>query len=282
MNPNLFKIDFAEKQKIIDQTSKLANTPQADAYQLSMPLIIASILGEQDLFTQTRQNMLEALKNDLYPTWVNDDNKSGVKAWLFGRMLQSANMLNLDQDATEAAKALQEHLNKDSNRFNAWALGYFAANSYEDYKATQASMKEQTEKLMNHYLADNKASLSDVLWVCIMALPASAKANDRDTYEFYLDIIKKLVGGTNDNLNTFTQKLFYKFPADDYRAWGLASMRLAASMIDDEGLFSSLEPHVNSAIKADDAPLHDQLLAQVNNELAKLLKQRPLRAPKPI
>jgi hypothetical protein len=263
MPANLKQSHFENKPHIVAQTKQLIEKPNANAYELSMPLIMAAYLGDDDLYASAYSKMQDEMDKNHFPSWVNDQNRAGIKAWMYGRVLQSANMMGTAEQAQKAHLDLKSNLSDESTSFNAWAWGYLAAASDVDYQESQRKMKIEAENMVK------QGDLCNALWACIMALPAAAKANDKETYQFSLNLIKQVIGASNNDDATFAQKLYYKFPVNDYRAWGLGIMRLSAAMMGDEAMFSLLGEHVANAIKTTEAPLQDQLLAQVNDELAK-------------
>ncbi len=286
---NLQQVDFPQKAALTNDVLQLlkASTEKTDAYELSMVLLMSAILGHQDFYNQASDNMQSAMKNDRFPSWASD-NIPGMKAWMQGRMFVAANMMGDTRQADKMNEELEGFLKNrpaESNELIAWAWAYWASG-LEGIKYSKAKdrMLADADALTNLHAkfktADVKkepAARSNALWAWVMNLFAAAHANDKATYDIALNNIKRLVKADNDKPEMFIQKLFEQFPASDYRAWGLANMRVAASMMRDTELLNALEVPVKKAIQ-DSKIEQDKILATLNNQFSETCCHKKPRA----
>lgn len=269
MIKNLQHVEFEAKNAIVAE-QKLSINPEYNAYDLSMILLIHSFLGNRQQYDASLAAMTTAMNEGKFPAWAKD-NEAGMKAWMYGRMLAAANNMGNTSDAKNAVARIEATLKiAQPSAFTAWAWGYLAAGlEGVEYTAAKDKMIAAGNSLTSDYLA-KPTDAGTPLWAWVMSLPAAAHANDKETYDYALEQIRKIVGASgNDTEDAFIEKLFDKFPPGDYRAWGLAIMRLSAASINDKKMFDALEPPTQAAISASTI-WQDKSLAQVNDQLAQV------------
>ncbi|MFI4956167.1 MAG: hypothetical protein ACHQAX_03035 [Gammaproteobacteria bacterium] len=242
--------------------------PETNAYDLSMIMLINSFLGYGQQYNAALSAMTAAMNAGKFPDWAKGS-EAGMKAWMYGRMLAAANNMGNTRNAKDAIDRIEASLKiAQPSAFTAWAWGYLAAGlEGAEYTAARDKMVAAGDSLTTDYLA-KPTDAGTPLWAWVMSLPAAAHANDEKTYDYGLEQIRKIVGASvNDTEDAFVKKLFDKFPPGDYRAWGLAIMRLAAATINDKKMFDVLEQPTQAAIAATTI-WQDKSLAQLNNQLA--------------
>lgn len=231
----------------------------SDPYELTMPLMVAGLSGDNALYTVISAHMNKSFK-------VLEENS--FKDWLTGRILLADFALHGKVTRTDLLITLQRHadLNPAHDNFMTWAIGYLAAVDYS-YK----------DKMLNaaSALTDNASvSQSDKLWAWVLALQAAAQAQDNGTYLHSMEQITK-IANKPDVAQALSAGLLRTTDSSDYPAWAIAIARLASATIGDSIYFDSLEKAMNSSLDAArrDAPKDykaraEKLLAQVNNHLA--------------
>lgn len=263
MRENLRGIDFADKQYVVENVKTLLANANRDAYLVSMPLIVSAQLGDEELYQQTHAAMLQAMANRKNDTFT---------AWLYGReLLAATSMGNKSEDvgvATEKLKELLEQNKYSTDNFRAWALAYLAASNKDAYQETKKDMLSLANELTNRDLILAPAR-SDALWAWVMVSFAAANAQDKDTYHLALNNMRNITAsvGVAEALKT---GLVRNADSNDYPAWAMGIVQLAAARMHDEKLFAELQPPLRESITAarNANAIAEAILAIVNHELA--------------
>jgi hypothetical protein len=281
---NLKDIDFNERasiEVIIDELLRSAKDP----YAASLPLIASAGLGDEKRYEAICSQILSALdtldkKPDDCPQWMRNNS---FKAWMFGRLLLAADNMSdtktVEQTKNRLSLFLEEKMTEEDNyAFFTWAQGYRAALNNTEYEKSKKRMMSDSLQLSEKYKANptDHSALSDALWAWIMNLCASANANDKQGYELIKQEIKSLTGLESVS-HALETGLLRTSDSNDYPAWALAKIRLAAAtMLDkelyqntDKALISSIESANKAGAKAEYilAVIESQLAVQVEKEL---------------
>lgn len=219
------------------------------AYSLSMLLIISAKSGDISSYQRINAAMSSALGQ-----MTSEQNSR--KAWLLGRRLAAAKAVNSpDVDAiTATLKALLHNSKTTPDIYTAWAWGYLADVSPEEYHAAKTSMTQAAVDVTKKYdvLKEKKEEppekvaeeLSSVLWAWVMNLQAAANAGDRENYQRILAEIENIT-----QQKSITNALSNGIPIADYRAWALAIAYFAAVVIEDKERSDELRMALPNAIK---------------------------------
>lgn len=274
---NLNGIHFSERaniEGIIDELAKSAKDP----YAASLPLIASAGLGDEKRYDATRAQMLSTLntldkKPDDCPQWMRNNS---FKAWMFGRVLLAADNMSDAKTIGEAKNRLSllldEKMTKDdSDAFFTWAQGYRAALNNTEYETSKKRMISDSLRLSEKYKAKptDHSALSDALWAWVMDLSASANANDKQGYELVKQQIKSLTG-TESVSKAIETGLLRTADSNDYPAWALAKIRLAAAIMLDKELYQDIDSALVSSIERSKKARAkaEYVLAVVDNQLA--------------
>jgi hypothetical protein len=257
MRENLRGVKFTDKPYVVENAKTLLANANRDAYLISMPLIVSAQLGDDDLYQQTHAAMLQAMESRKNDTFT---------AWLYGReLLAATSMGNKSEDVSVATKKLKELLeqNKDSiDSFRAWALAYLAASNNGTYHETKKDMLALANKL---------PAGSDALWAWVMVSFAAANAQDNNTYHLALNNIRNIAGSASV-AEALKIGLVRNANSNDYPAWAMGIVQLAAARMHDEKLFTELQQPLRESITAarNTNAIAEAILAIVNHELAKV------------
>lgn len=244
--PKLFAIQVA-----IDGLLKQAT----DSYSASIPLLACGLLGDKARFIDSLNKINLYLKNE-------PDN--GFKAWLYGRILLSAQSIENEQAMIETKSFLINYFatkKEDKSACATWAMGYLAAfdqDSFEEYKdQLTAYSKELTAKyFLNKSENGNnpdkidqiQSDLSDAVWAWVMFLQAAAFSSDKVTYEKIIYEIKNIT--KQDSLaETLESCLLRTKASNDYPAWALGIVALSAASMSDDINFEQLKNAASESLK---------------------------------
>lgn len=273
---NLEQADFSEKNYIKTQLDSLLSSTAKDAYLLSMPLLISGELGNKDLYASSLNQMNQAM--DQMPS-------NPLKAWLYGRMLLAAHSIGDTETVTKVQstlKTLLEQLNQDDStrqdRFTVWALGYIAALDKSEFDVAKNRMMEGADNLTKEFFKVNSSSVSeekkqearsDALWAWVMISQAAANAHEKDHYE---QAIKQMLLITQQSSlgDALTKGLLRTAASNDYPAWAISIVRLAAQTMGDKTQYDDLLAPLNASISGakNENKVQETLLAMVNAYLA--------------
>lgn len=273
---NLEKTTFPEKFAMTIQVESLLNAGDQDAYSLSMPLLVSAQLGNRKLYTKASilmTKVMSTMKEDPF------------KAWIYGRMLLAAHNIKDSYAETRIKRTLTnlvEYLLKDEatrlDRFTTWLLGYLAAVSKKEFIKVREPMLEGARHQTENYLKiksstaseeEKQGVRSDALWSWIMIAQAAANADEKEDYE---DAITQMLIIADQSLisDALSTGLLRTAASNDYPAWAMAIIRMAAQTIGDNDRFEELamplKKSINEAKSA--GKLQEFLLASVNEELA--------------
>lgn len=274
----LFQPSYAADttQDVITNAAELAANAK-DPYAASLPMIIYAELGDAPHYQTTKNHMLQLLSTldtSTDVTWKWMQNNS-FKAWMWGRILLAAQNILDDQQVEEARTQLTNLLKQpataaDNAAFTTWAWGYLAALDQKEYRLSKKNMMDGAQALTDKYQKSGKAAdLSDALWGWVMNLQAAARAHDLTTYER----IKARIADSEYVETALVKGLSHTADSNDYPAWALAKVRLAAAIMDDQVLFSALQAPVETSIAeakaiATNAARAEYAFAVLDNNLA--------------
>ncbi|MEO8402162.1 MAG: hypothetical protein ABI597_10275 [Gammaproteobacteria bacterium] len=259
LNNQVYSGRFALIQHIQSEFQKAKD----DAYLLSMPLVASAVQGDKKLYQRILPTMLKALKS--FP-----QEKKSFKAWMLGRVLLAADLMN-DKTAVEKIceelKALLKDKDMSKDRLSAWAIAYLAGLNNAEYTNEKENMIDASHALTKEFIEGKNTSTTDAMWAWVMSLQAAANANDRETYDLCLQQMLELT-----HENSIVAAISKGLKKDDYPAWALSIVSLAATNMKEEALFQSLQQPLSDAIQSSKDAGHsqDMMLAKVNMEVAKL------------
>ena len=273
---NLENTGFPEKFKMTTNLESLLMHTKDDAYALSMPLLISSQLGNRELYKKSISRMNKAM------TQLAAD---PFKAWMYGRILISAH--NIDDRETVAktqitlSTLLDDLVKSDTTRFDRftiWALGYIAATSKDEFSKARAPMiaggNYLTKEYLNIYARDvseekKQEARSDALWAWVMISQAAANSGEKEEFENAINQMLTITQQTSIG-TALSVGLLRTAASNDFPAWAMGIVRLAAQVIGDETRYSELEAPLNTSISEAEVGNYrqDALLASVNSQLA--------------
>lgn len=273
---NLQKAAFPEKFSITSQLETLLNSKEVDAYSVSMPLLVSAQLGNNQQYIKSTVLMSKAIDS------MNDD---PFKAWIYGRIIFAAH--SMKDPYTEASTKrkldiLLEKLLKDDttclDRFKNWSLGYIAALNKEEFVKAKEPMISGANHLSDTYVKVNASDVSkekkqevrsDALWAWVMITQAAANAQDKEVYENAITQILSITKQSSLS-NALSKGLLRTAASNDYPAWAIGIVRLAAQTIGDNDRFEELGATLENSIAEakEGSKIQEFLLASVNGQLA--------------
>lgn len=259
----------------------ISNT--TNAYTASLPLMASAALGDRVLYTTSLTTMLRSLHNlNENPLPAGSDTNhwmenNAFKAWMWGRVLLSADSMNDEEHVNEAKQKLTSYLNAprtadDSPAFIAWARAYLASLNHTTYASQKNTMLKACQSLSETYVSTKTHDdLSNALWAWVMVNQAAALSHDNETYEKSLHKMTQLTN-TGSVMEALNQGLQRTSASNDYPAWAMAIVYLAATRMGDHELTAALlAPLTTSITEAENADqLAESTLANLNVSLAKL------------
>jgi hypothetical protein len=248
--------------------------PKYHAYYLSMPLLTAAFLNNELLYKRVLTEIVPVLDNIQDPAW---------KAWLEGRVLIAAKQIH-DTGTYDSAllvtKSLLPDKGTEENEFTAWAWGYLASASNDEFNAARNKLLAEGNKLSDLFHAINQnpastdvqkqAALSNALWVWVMNIQAVANADkSKDNEAFYHQCLNSLKSLTGENTveDALSRGLLRTEASNDYPAWAMAIVRLSAALMKDHDLYNKLDATLAQSIDSAVDP-YEKMLGQVYNEAA--------------
>lgn len=252
MTKNLAGQKYADRFMVSSNMEVLSREAKDDQYRLGMVLYASAKQGDEKLYRKTLLSMTKDEK---------DSKQNSYNAWQLGRVLLAADCIN---DSTTVKSTLSElktllaDTNTPKDAFTAWAWGYLAALNDDEYKLAKNNILTSAQILTEQYqkAKDNsqesktalQAKLSDALWALVMNAQAAANAKDGEAFQFILEQIKKITGQNTVALalSTGLQRLS---DSNDYPAWALSIVRLAAATIGDQALYKELEQPLQESIQ---------------------------------
>jgi hypothetical protein len=251
MLKNPVEVSDAQKNQLQQVIAKLV-VDQDQAYPLSLPLIASAQLGDSAVYRTVLAEMQAALGKIA--------NADAFKAWMLGRILFAANSIH---DAA-TVKSVQNQLapllidtRLDSlaptsmdYAMYAWACGYYAGVSQENYAAIKQPMLTALRNLegASSEAPHDHDRLSNAVWTAVMIAQAAANMGDRATYEDMLECIKVLT--TQETVSqALSTALTRTDTSSDYPAWAMGIVRLAAVTLQDTALDRELTAPLQHAIR---------------------------------
>lgn len=253
MIKNLKNCDYPQQLIVNKEISELSKDAKNDEYRLGMVLLASAQQGDEKRYHQTLLQMQTALSK------VHDDNNNSYKTWRLGRILLAADSIGdtvtVNKTLTELKNLLADPQTKQ-DAFSAWAWGYLAALNETEYKKAKDSMLTAAGSLtatykktkQSHSTTQVESMASDALYAWIMALQAAANAQDRNTYDFIVAQMKAMTGQTSLS-RVITSNLHRNSESNDYPAWALGMVRLAAATIHDKHVYEELNAPLNEYIQ---------------------------------
>lgn len=199
----------------IEQAAKGAlETP----IEYSIPLIVTALQYKK--FKQENHHIKNKYLDSLLKEMRKKQTPDGYLAWLFGRVIYSNKLTKtnneLDNVKLIPIKNFVSNIEKSSNEFEAWALGYFSMDS-GIYNKKSSLFQTQASSL---------DKVADKLWAYSMFLSACAINNDKNTYE-------SLKNGMIESVQARdTIEALEKIPLNDYQGWALGLNLISESTID--------------------------------------------------
>lgn len=238
-----------------EEITILRKQAKGNAYLLTMPLLCASYLKDDVLFSSIRNDFLVSFHLDDYQLLKEKadidtllsamkKSKDGLyfNAWLWGRLLVSASTLNPESNLTKHITALMTQtlssdvasIDKKQLPFYLWAKTYLLTSitdntSYEKYKSNV--MDSLTFHLTSNDVLENK------LWSLVIAITAAGKHHDND---FYNALIKEFLSITNTK-DLVSALLFVPPGSSGYRLWAFSLVQLAAAQVNDNDSVAAIE-----------------------------------------
>lgn len=292
---NLNNANFDGKDELVTELNTLRDSAK-NPYEISMVLLASATLGEEKRYETDHDRMVNALKvldsKDSPSAW-SDMNNHAWKAWLDGRLCL-AEVIAKKIASPQSKKWLLSHLafhEKSSNEdlaFYAWASGYRAALDRNEYAISKKEMEIAGLKLINIYKEEVKkdqakegqipktqAALSNAIWALVMNLSAAAYAKDKKVYKSIKNQLMLLTEkkSVTEALET---GLLRTAASNDYPAWALAKVRVAAAIMEDNELYKSNGKALEKAIAKADG--YERVLSTLEGKLAMLIAGEKLQA----
>lgn len=267
---------------LTEMIEKLANEAEEDSYKLSMALVAAALEGNKSLYKQILPKLIKALNLTTAYSQVDIESKAlynhisefskntkkphSYVGWLLGRILFAAIAVQDYHTAEKTAPIMLfvlEDKDTPQDEFTAWAWGYFTMYFACDpnYAIFKDKMRQNVAKLVKK--SSNPADVINALWALLLEIQSAAIAQDRLSYDKIIQEMKDLT-----NKHDVIQALSV-IPVDDYRAWALSQLRLAAVRVGDSSLFIRLSAPLR--INIAEASSNNKALAILNNLIS--LKQ---------
>ncbi len=169
--------ELAQKTRLFFNSVKHGDS----AYDVSIPLLAASLLGDQNLYREIAPRFIELLEGDP----LIDPSE---RAWLYGRALRAAQNVG-DTETFQNLKFDAEVYLKDCIRIpgimhdpkTCWGLSYFAGLGAQEYEETRKVRDKTLQEIL-----DSRAEPSEKMWCIAMEMDAAARVGDRDHFRFLL------------------------------------------------------------------------------------------------
>lgn len=243
-----------------ENTARLLEMADHDAYQLSVPLLIAAQTDDKKNYQAAMSLMIPALEK-----LATDKNKTTLVAWLYGRMALAANFMQEKSDAEQKLKKSLNDPNTPSDHFKAWAYGYFASLNHQDYQDAKVAMQNLANDLTQAYHGENQDKLTpaDITWIWVMVMQASAQANDQ---QLYTTAIKQILDF--NQMTSLAIALEKAIPLEDFYLWANAICYVAATQMQDNGVAYALKQTLDRYLNNSDPKTADVMLAQATMQRA--------------
>lgn len=286
MIKNLKNYPYEGRFAITTAIDCLYTTAKDDAYQLSMPLIASAQQSNELAYKNTLPKIEEALKKI-----PEKGPKNSFKAWLLGRILLSADSIGDTTSRTTKIAELKTLLANPSTKkdcFSTWAWGYLAAINEDEYQYARKPMLKNALLLNVEYQevklsastetqTKTQEALSNALWAWVMSLQAAANSKDKQTYDEILGHIKTITMQPTI-AEALSKGLLRTATSNDYPAWAISIVQLAAARMGDEKQYNELSKTLETSIKEakDSNATAEATLAYINQVLATANWQKQL------
>jgi hypothetical protein len=200
---------------------------------------------------------------------------------MWGRVLLAAKSMNDDKTIKTANKKLVQYLvgiinHNDNHAFFTWAWGYRAALNQTEYQNSVEKMMEGAAQLSAKCKAEpgNHDALSDALWAWVMNLSAVVNAHDQKRYEAIKQQII-ILAGKNSISDALESGLLRVGQSNDFPAWALAKIRLAAAIMKDRDIYQEIDHALAASVNGASgsqitSAKSEYVLSVLEAELAKL------------
>lgn len=257
-NPDSTKNRVDYKQEAEKLLAQVLQEKPNSAYAITIPLLGTSFLGDADLARKLENQFLESYGISLVDSAKDICEKIPNRteaAWLFGRVLVSAQARGDEATALKASEIIEALLEDQKNDcFAAWAWGYLAMydSSYI------GKMLDSIEDLS---LVKEEEGKDNVPWAIVMGLQSLSAVKDSEDYE---KCLKKLQDFTH---RTSVVEALETIPAGDFRAWAMSFILLAARRMGDNSTYQQLRHVLDKEIQSSSSS-GDQMLAYINLNLS--------------
>lgn len=228
-----------------------------NAYDLSIAILVAAYSNDETAYKTARDKMQKAMDAENLPEFGKVDGTfNRFKIWLEGRMLVAAVVMNDEDQIYRKQTTLNLALRTQEVKTHE-GLGLAFVTWGQSYYAMGLTGQKSIELNRAAIKGAQQLQGPNQLWAWVMIAQAASSAKDNQSYALTID-------GLGLNQDDGIQKLYEKFPANDYRAWGFAALRLAAHDSKDEKLLAALKTPTEDAIEASSIE-PDKMLATVYN-----------------
>lgn len=248
---NLGNIDYPGHAEVAANIQKLSEDANDDEYRLGMVVLAGALQNDRQLYDTSLERMQKAVSPLKKET---EAKQNAYKAWRLGRILLAADSIGDDETMKRVKlqlKGILQNNNTAKNAFSAWGWAYLAAINKTEYDAAKEPMlaaaasvtddyHRMQEKISSNSSKKAKAAfqgkLSDALWAWVLSLQAAANAKDKETYTEIQQKIRE-VNVESSVTAALQNDLKRVSDSNDYPAWALSIVRLAAATMDDKVLF---------------------------------------------
>ncbi len=238
------------KSQFENDLKKLVEEVPNNPYSLSLPLMASAFLGNAQIYSN--------LRNQIIPM-LNNINQPGFKAWLLGRVFLASTTI-MDTDTSQSIKLeLSKLVDGDSTRGEItdpdysmllWGMEYLISNDRDSYLLKREDLSFNLDRLME---AAKSRSLdhelvSNVVWVHVLAISASTIINDNEMYQHAIRNVNNIFAKNNIGDSLITG-LIRNDKSSDYPAWAVAIVASAAKKLNDESNYRLLFPLAEQSIQ---------------------------------
>ena len=220
--------------KHIDQTALAA----ASAYELTMPLLTASLLGSacwNKLNLQPRQmitQLIRLIEKEVYAGNMTP----GCQAWLRGRMILACDSCGMQDypkgyGLTDLSSLIDDidrvKFDEEDAAMRCWGYSYLMQSfgrmeACGEYLRRRSSWLESVLTSVHEPTELSGTYTSDQMWSITCAFAASGQAKDREAYD-------KLMSALAPGAVHGAEALSRNIPVSDFRAWAVSLLSVAAT-----------------------------------------------------
>lgn len=248
----------------------LKTTDYNSAYSISIPLLGASYLKDEESYLPLKNKMFGVLglnPNDTAMAMIKKlEGADSFKIWLLGRILQATMNMGDKGFAKRIASVMETLLEKQGNDACAvWAKAYLSLYDSTKRKGLIAS----TQALAS---VPEEAGKDNVPWAIVMNLQSlSFDKKHEGLYKQQLEELKEFT-----KTATVVEAL-RTIPSGDFRAWAMSLVLLAAKRMGDDKTYAEVLGVITKEIEESPSKGDQMLAAEITN-LAKMagLPKQPL------